>query len=467
MSPAVVLAPDFVWRDHGLHRGLAVELAGDGRIARVGPHADLAVRGKRIERLPATALLPGLVNAHSHAFQRIVRGRAQWRPAGTEADFWTWRTMMYAVANALTPDDVEAVARHAFLEMIRAGITAVGEFHYLRNDPGGRPYDDPHEIAQRVIAAAREVGLRIVLLDAAYATGGVDEPLDPAQRRFATPDLDRHLGDALELAARWAEEPAVSIGVAPHSVRAVPREWLGPIARWAAERGTALHAHVAEQTAEVVACREAYGVGPVELLAREGVLSDRFTAVHATHVEAAEIDLLARARATVCACPTTERDLGDGFLPAAELVRAGVPIALGSDNQSAIDPFEEMRLVELHERLRHRRRVVVGVERGDRVESAPALWAMATEAGARSLGIDAGRIEPGAWADLVAVDLEAPALAGWTEASLPALLAFAGAPPTVAHVWVGGERRLTDRRHELDERSLAAFRAVAARIAPE
>jgi formimidoylglutamate deiminase len=460
-----ILVPDLVWRDGVFQRGVAVEIGADGRIGRVTTTAERD--GGVVERLPGRALLPGCVNAHSHAFQRLLRGRAQWRPAGDEADFWSWRETMYGIAQTLTPDDVHAVARFCFLEMLAAGYTAVGEFHYLRNDPRGDPYDDPNEMAHRVIAAAREVGLRVVLLDSAYAAGGFGAPLSDHQRRFATSDLVRFLNGVEALGQRWREDCAVGVAVAAHSVRAVPREWLAPLAGWAEARNVPLHAHVAEQPAEVAGCLAAYGRRPVEILDDAGALGARMTAVHATHVEPGEVARLADAGATVCGCPTTERDLGDGFLPAFELKRAGIPLAIGSDSQTIIDPFEEMRLVEYHERLRWGRRVILGDDRDGRRETAPALLAMASEGGARSLGIEAGRIEPGAWADLVAVDTDHPALAGWADDDgvLASMLALTAPATVVRDVWVGGERRLDDRRHALAEESLEGFRVVAGRPA--
>ncbi len=438
-------------------------LGEDGRIAGVGAAAGTGAAGP--VRLAGRALLPGFVNAHSHAFQRLLRGRGQWRAAGAGADFWSWRRAMLAAAASLTPDDVEAVSRYAFLEMLHAGFTAVGEFHYLRRDPAGAPYGDPHEMAARVVRAAREVGLRVTLLDAAYATGGIGAPLEESQRRFATPDLDAFLAGAEGLGERWRGDPGVVVGVAAHSVRAVPREFLRPIAEWARAHDAPLHAHVSEQQAEVAACLEAYGRRPVELLAEEGFLAARPTAVHATHVDAAEIRLLGAARATVCACPTTERDLGDGILPATELEAAGVPLALGSDSQVVIDPFEEMRALEGHERLRLGRRVLLGAPPNGLHAAGPALLAVAAANGARALGIAAGAIEAGAPADLVAVDLGHPALAGWSEATLAAHLALAAPAGLVTDAWVAGERRLEDRRHPLDESARAAFDRVTERAA--
>ncbi len=440
---------------------MGVAIGPDGRVAAVGPAEKLAGDGGARTELPRHALLPGFVNGHSHAFQRLLRGRAQWRTADGEADFWSWRAAMLALASSLSPDQVAAASRFAFLEMLHAGFTAVGEFHYLRHDPAGNPYANGHEIADRVIAAAREVGLRITLLDAAYAAGGVGLPLESSQRRFATLDVDGFLSGLDDLRARWGTDPMVTIGVAAHSVRAVPRPFLGPIGAWSREREAPLHAHVSEQLGEVSACEKAYGRRPVELLADEGLLSPRFTAVHATHLEAAEIALLGSARAIVCACPTTERDLGDGVLPSTLLAAAGVGVALGSDSQVVIDPFEEMRALEGHERLWTRRRAAHGVAQGGRWETGPALLAMGTAHGARALGIGAGEIEPGAWADLVAVDLDHPGLAGWSEGTLAAHLALAAPAGIVSDVWVGGERRVEGGRHALDAEAGTAFARVA------
>nr|PZN90592.1 MAG: formimidoylglutamate deiminase [bacterium] len=470
-----VLLPDLVYNGGAFRRGLGIEIeAATGRIGRVGDARELEraarERGDVVETLPGRALVPGFVNAHSHAFQRLIRGRTQWRSAAEpQADFWSWREAMYGAALALSPEDVYHASRFCFLEMLRAGFTSVGEFHYLHRDPAGEAYADPNELALRVIAAAEDVGIRIVLLKTCYAAGGIGRPLEPQQRRFATPDLDAFLAETEQLAQRYADHssghPLVTVGVAPHSVRAVPRGWLAPLRRWAAERGAPFHIHVAEQPAEVEACRAAYGLRPVELLAEEGVVDDGLTAIHATHLAADEIALLGDAGATVCACPTTERDLGDGFLPGAELLGAGAHVALGTDSHTVIDPFEEMRLVEYHERLRRLRRVVLAVPGKDgRLEVAPLLFELATESGARALRIDAGRLAPGALADIVAIDLEHPALAGWTDDSLASLLALCAPASVVSDVWVGGVRRIEQRRHVLDDDAAATFRRVAERL---
>src|SRR5882672_4123030 len=269
------------------------------------------------------ALLPGLINAHSHAFQRVIRGRTEYRSANERDSFWTWRELMYRAAARLTPEDVYDASRMAFLEMALSGITTVGEFHYLHHAPDGAVYDDPNLIAKEVVRAANDIGLRIALLRVAYGRSGFETEVNPRQVRFIeslqtylthVDDLqgyltDRESGLAGRPRSQW-------IGVAPHSVRAVPLAYLKEVVRYANDQRLPMHMHVAEQTAEVSACIHEYGRSPVALLATEGLLSERFTAVHAIHVSAKAVRSLAEAGAMVCACPTTERNLGDGVVPA-------------------------------------------------------------------------------------------------------------------------------------------------------
>lgn len=306
-----------------------------------------------------------MANAHSHAFHRALRGRTQ---QGT-GSFWTWREQMYALAERLTPDSYHALARAAYAEMAAAGIGAVGEFHYLHHQPDGTPYDDPNEMGRALLAAADDVGIRIRLLDTCYLTAGIGQPAEGVQRRFSDGTADA-----------WAERVAAfdddRVGAAIHSVRAVPQEQMGTVAAWAADRP--LHVHVSEQPAENDACRAAYGLSPTAVLAGAGVLGPRTTLVHATHVSDADVRLIGDAGCLVCLCPTTERDLADGLGRGADLLAAGVRIALGSDSHAVIDLFEEMRGVEMHDRLR------TGV-RGH--WSAPALLDCATVHGHASLGL--------------------------------------------------------------------------------
>lgn len=458
-----ILVPDLLYRDGAFHEGLALEYSPEaGRIVGVVRAADVR---DGAQRLCGRALLPGLVNTHSHAFQRLIRGRTQWRPRReARDDFWSWRSAMYAAANALEPDDVFAVSRFCFLEMLRAGYTSVGEFHYLHRDPAGEPYADAIELSKRVIEAAEAVGLRIRLLHVAYATGGIGEALKPEQRRFATPSLEGYLADVEALVEWAAPRPLAAAGLAPHSVRAVPIEWLEPLRAYARVHALPLHIHASEQPAEVAACQAAYGRRPVELLGECGVLDARTTIVHATHLSAREVSLLC-GDATVCACPTTERDLGDGFLDTGALYGSGARIAIGSDSQTVIDPFEEVRLLEYHERMRALRRVILAEPAPDgRLEVGSVLLDMASAAGARAIRVDAGALEPGGHADFVAIDLEHAVLAGWTAETLASLITLCASADVVADVWIGGVQRLENRRHALDDDAAAAFRAVARRL---
>lgn len=457
-----VLVPDLLYRDDAFHSGLALEYdEGTGRITRIAPRAELAAA--HAVTLPARALMPGLVNAHSHAFQRLIRGRTQWRPADdTVSNFWTWREAMYDAALTLSPDELYSVSRLCFLEMLRAGITTVGEFHYLHNDEAGRAYADSTELARRVIAAAEDVGIRICLLNTCYATGGVGMPLLPEQRRFATPNLDGYIHMTESLASDCVGSRLVTVGVAPHSIRAVPREWIRTLHAWASTHDMPLHMHVSEQPAEVEATLAAWGVRPVELLDEDSVLDDRFTAVHATHINDAEVRMLARSGATVCACPATERDLGDGFLRAHDLLSAGGAIALGSDSQTIIDHFEEARLTEYSERLRRLERVIL-THGSERREVAPVLIRMMTVAGARSLRLSCGALEPDALADFIGIDLAHPTLAGCTGETLGAMLALSAPADVVADVWVGGRAVVANRMHSSQDEVMRSYNSVARR----
>jgi formiminoglutamate deiminase len=380
--------------------------------------------------------LPGFANAHSHAFHRALRGRTQ---AG-RGSFWTWREGMYGVAGALDPDRYRALARATFAEMALAGVTVVGEFHYLHHTPDGSPYADPNEMGRAVLAAAREAGIRITLLDTCYLHGGFDEPLAGAQLRFGDGDADR-----------WAErvealgDPGrgARLGAAIHSVRAVDPPSATAVAAWAADRAAPLHAHVAEQPAEVEACRAAHGRTPAALLEECGAMSERFAAIHFTHASGPDVRLLGSAGAACCLCPTTERDLADGVGAARQFADAGAILALGSDSHAVIDPFEEMRALELDQRLTTN-------ERG--LHSAIELLRAATVGGHRAIGwAEAGQIAVGAIADLVTVGLDGVRLAGAAEGRQLEALVFAAGAADVRSVVVAGRPVVADGRHlEMD-----------------
>ena len=371
--------------------------------------------------------LPGLVNAHSHCFHRALRGRTHTGPGS----FWTWREQMYALAGRLDPDTYRRLATAVFAEMVAAGFTTVGEFHYLHHGPGGVPYADPNEMGLVLIEAARTAGIRLTLLDTCYLEGGFDRPLEGPQLRF---------GD--ESADAWAERvdglrgtETAAIGAAIHSVRAVPPAAAAQVAAWAERRP--LHAHVSEQRAEQDDCTEVLGASPLAVLSGAGALGPSFTAVHGTHFTAADISLLGQTGGYCCLCPTTERDLGDGIGPAGEMVGAGVQLCIGSDSHAIIDGFEESRGIELDARLAAEARGVLG----------PAvLLEAATSGGLRALGWGTGGLVQGGVADLVTVDLNSPRTAG-CDPSSPATAVFAAASSDVRHVLVGGRTVVSEGTH--------------------
>lgn len=367
----------------------------DGRFTAVEPAAAAGPDAAAAVRVDGLTV-PGLANCHSHAFHRALRARTQ-RERGT---FWTWRDQMYAVAGRLDPDTYFALARATYREMAAAGITCVGEFHYLHHQPDGTPYADPNAMGLALVAAAAEAGIRITLLDTCYLSAGFGAPVRPAQRRYS--DVT---------AACWAERVSLLprsgtsvVGAAVHSVRAVPRDQIPTVATWAREHGTPLHVHVSEQRAENEQCETAYGVTPARLLAETGALGPATTVVHATHLTDADIATLAGSSSYAGFCPTTERDLGDGIGPSRPLHDAGVRLTLGSDSHAVIDLFEEMRALEMHERL-------ASEERGH--WTATELLTAATVTGHASLGWpDAGAIAVGNRADLVTVDTRTTTTAG-------------------------------------------------------
>ncbi len=376
------------WVDGAVHDGVLVEIAG-GRFTSVTPGG----RTDGATRLPGLTL-PGFANTHSHAFHRALRGRTQ-RERGT---FWTWRERMYAVAERLDPDGYFALARATYREMVAAGMTSVGEFHYLHHQPDGSPYADPNAMSHALVAAAQEAGIRLTLLDTCYLSAGFGEPPQGVQRRFSDGDV----GAWAERASARNATDATRLGAAIHSVRAVPAEAMPTVADWSA--GRPLHVHVSEQVGENQACVAAYARTPVEVLLDHGVLGPLTTAVHATHLSEDDVAHLAGTQTYAGFCPTTERDLGDGIGPSTRLRDAGVRLTLGSDSHAVVDPFEEMRALELDERLATQQR---GHWR------AADLLTAATSDGHASLGWDdAGAIAVGQRADLVTIDTGTPRTAG-------------------------------------------------------
>jgi formiminoglutamate deiminase len=399
----------------------------DGRFAGV----QVGVEPRAGQEVLTGITLPGLANGHSHAFHRGLRGRTH-ADGGT---FWTWRQQMYALASQLDPDSYLLLARAVFAEMVQAGYTVVGEFHYLHHDQRGQPYADPNAMGKALIQAANEAGIRLTLIDACYLTGGLTKaghlPLDPVQIRFADRDVD-HWQTRVSM---LQDLDQVRIAAAVHSVRAVPATALDKIGEAVGERP--LHIHLSEQPAENAAAQAFYGCTPTELLHHHGLLGQRTTAVHATHLTGTDIKALGNSQTSACFCPTTERDLADGIGPARRLADAGAPLTLGSDQHAVIDPFEELRGLEMHERL----------VTGKRGRFTPAdLIMIASEAGYRSLGWpDGGRIADGAVADFVVVRSDSVRTAG----ARPDQIAYAGTSADVDRVVVAGQAIVQDGRHRL------------------
>ncbi|MER7519065.1 formimidoylglutamate deiminase [Streptomyces sp. NPDC126499] len=419
---------EHAWLDPEVASGVALDVAADGRIAAVRTGIATPPPGAEVLR---GFTIPGLANAHSHAFHRALRGTVQ-VGSGT---FWTWREVMYGVAQRLTPDSYFALARAVYAEMALAGITSVGEFHYLHHAPGGRPYADPNAMGEALIAAAGEAGIRITLLDTAYLSSGFGAAPEPHQLRFTDGTADAWA----ERVSALKEREGVTIGAAIHSVRAVPAEQLSTVARWAEERQAPLHVHLSEQTAENAACLAAHGRTPTQLLADHGVLGPRTTGVHNTHMTDADIALIGSTATGTCMCPTTERDLADGIGPAVALQRAGSPLSLGSDSHAVVDLLEEARAMELNERLRTR-------TRGH--WTAAALLRAATADGQAALGRpEAGVLAPGAPADFTTIALDSVRTAGPEPRLAAETAVFAASAADVRHTIVGGRHVVRDGVH--------------------
>jgi formimidoylglutamate deiminase len=411
--------------------------------------------------LPGKALLPGFVNAHSHSFQRLIRGKSESRIVSGK-DFWSWRGTMYHAASQLDPQDVYDVARMTFLEMVMAGTTTVGEFHYLHNAPNGRSYDDPNLLSKQVIAAAQSVGIRIVLLRTAYLRSGYELPHDPSQIRFFE-STSAFLENMNALINDCSTDPSeVRFGVAPHSIRAVPLPDLQEIAAWSRENKLPLHMHVAEQIAENTACLREYGFTPVQLLNKERLLGPDFTAIHAIHTSLDEIAMLADANATICSCPTTERNLGDGIIAADHVMAAGVRVALGSDSQAQIDPLEDARELDYHLRLEQQERAIL-----DQIAARPlasTLFDCATIHGARSLALPGGEITPGSFADFFTVDLDDLCIAGHSAEDLLPIIVFSLDRSAIRDVVVNGRFILRDQQHVHQDEIISRYKEIHQRV---
>jgi formimidoylglutamate deiminase len=423
--------------------------------------ANLQPSATQVIDLPKKALLPGFVNTHSHTFQRLIRGKSESRLVSGK-DFWSWRGTMYHAANQLDPQDVYDVARMAFLEMVLAGTTTVGEFHYLHNAPNGKPYDDPNLLSKQVITAAQSVGIRIALLRTAYLRSGYELPRDLGQIRFFESTQCFLENTNALMGCYSATSSEVRIGVAPHSIRAVPLPDLHAIAAWSRGNKLPLHMHVAEQVAENTACLWEHGLTPVELLNREQLLGPDFTAVHAIHISSNEIAMLADTNATICSCPTTERNLGDGVFAADRVMKAGIRVALGSDSQAQIDPLEDARELDYHLRLEQQERAIL--DQISKKSLASRLFECATVHGARALALPGEHLTPGSFADFFTIDLNDVSIAGHSAEDLLSIVVFSLNRSAICDVVVNGRFVIRDRRHVLEEEIISRYKEVHRKV---
>jgi formimidoylglutamate deiminase len=467
---AILFQPDLLYAGGRFASGVGLLTDEEGAVAGIVPAREATGKMERV-RLAGKALLPGMVNAHSHTFQRLIRGRSENRSSNGDT-FWTWREAMYRAAATLSPEEVYAVARMTFLEMMRAGITTVGEFHYLHRTPEGGAYDDANLLAKQVVDAALSVGVRIGMLRSAYLRAGYTLPPHPGQRRFYE-TLDEYirntaaLGDWLTKVHSRSSLREAWLGVAPHSIRAVPLPQMKMIAAWAEERGLPLHMHVAEQPAELRAGEAEYGKTPVALLAEHGLLSQRAVLVHAIHTTDEEVRSVAEADALICSCPTTERNLGDGVVDARRAAEQGVRFAFGTDSQAQIDLLEDARELDYHLRLITGKRAVldgIGPRGGAAEDMSQRLFRYATEGGARAVGFGGGMLGVGMPADFFTVDLNDLSIAGSDANDLLSLIVFGMAKTAIADVVVGGRMVVRDREHDEQESIVSEYTRTRDRV---
>jgi formimidoylglutamate deiminase len=436
-APAAIIEADLTWTGDRFDSGVQVAVGAGARIEAVGR---LGLNPTR--RLRGQALLPGLVDVHSHAFQIGLRGRGEWSPSG-RGSFWAWREAMYELVDSLEPERFRALSLEAFLEMRDSGITTVGEFHYVHHAGAERDYD--FDIV--LLEAAAEAGIRLVLLSTHYETGGFGKPLHGSQRRFDSRSTAEFWTSVDRLSADL--EPGIqTMGVAAHSVRAVPIEAIAELHQEASHRDLAFHIHVEEQPREIDDCVSVHGRRPMALLNDTLAIDDRFTAVHCTHTASDDMQRFLERGGNVCICPLTEANLGDGIADVPAIHSANGHICLGTDSNARIAMTEEMRWLEYVQRLKSRQRGIVTDQNG---RGAAVLIDIATFNGARALGVETGLIAPGLWADFIALDLTAPALDGIDVETLPDAWVFGTSNEAIVATCVGGDWRPSRPTHVADK----------------
>lgn len=436
----------------GVRKSVRIGVA-DGLIASVEADAARQAGDEIINDL----VLPGMANVHSHAFQRAMAGLAEWDAGGSD-NFWSWREAMYRFAERLDPESQEAIARFLYIEMLKAGYTSVGEFHYLHNRPGGAAYAPATAMADAIAVAAQTSGIALTLMPTLYVTGGADgRVLNERQRRFG-----KSVDELLKLREAMRGKAGVSqVGLALHSLRAVPpalmREAIAGV-----EATSPIHIHAAEQTGEVDETVAAFGARPVSYLLREFGVDRRWCLVHSTHLDPGEVRGLAQSGAVAGLCPTTEGNLGDGVFPLPDYLASGGRIAIGGDSHIAVDPAEELKMLEYSQRILYRRRNVAASVKVP--HTAARLWSDAARGGAQALGLNAGAIAKGKRADLVVVDMEHASLVGRDEAQALDSYVFVAGKGAVRDVMVGGHWMVTGRRHAQDTQSGQDWRSTVAAI---
>jgi formimidoylglutamate deiminase len=452
-----LFAPDALLAN-GWARDVLLEWDEHGTLTRVAPGQ---ARGATPDA--GGPVLPGMANVHSHAFQRAMAGLAEFRGHPTD-DFWTWREEMYRLVTRLEPDDVQAIARHLYVEMLRHGYTAVGEFHYIHRDKDGKPYADRAEMANRILAAAEGTGIALTLMPVLYAYGGLgNRALSPAQRRFGG-DPAFILELVGELRGFHLPHATLQFGLAPHSVRAVDALMLTELVEAASRMDVTMpiHMHVSEQVGEVSDCVGTHGVTPLEWIANLVEIDARWCFIHATHLTQLEMRTLAGTGASIGLCPVTEANLGDGIFELERWLEAQAPWGIGGDSHVSVDPFEELRALVYRQRLRQRVRIVSASEQAPVV--AAYLWRQAARGGAQALGQPAGVLEPGRRADFVVLEgsdvdfesLAAPAMLG--------VAMFSGNLNRVRDVFIAGVPVVEQGRHPAAADAAAGYRAALRRL---
>ena len=439
-----------------------LEVGADGLIASVSPEQPESWEPSEIERLDGF-VVPGMLNLHSHAHQRALAGRTEYigpDPAKSADNFWAWRERMYALASVLDPEQFQAIAAQAYLEMLKAGYTTVGEFHYLHHDPAGRPYTNLTEMSERVIAAANDTGIALTLLPSLYTNGGIGKPPTEGQRRFIL-TVDDFLRLVADLRAQLPHHPLLRLGVAPHSVRAVSEANLRRLLDVLPDLlpNGPIHMHVAEQQGEMDECLKTLGATPARWLFGNFALDGCWTFIHATHCDAAELAQIADHSVTVGLCPTTEADLGDGIFDLLALQRSGGRFGIGSDGNTVLDPSEELRQMEYAQRLtRQHRAILVAPDNPISAHAGRRLYDLALAGGTHALHQPAGTLLPGLRADLLELDPDHSALFAHDPSTALDAWIFTSAPGAVRNVMVGGHWQIRDRRHRNEDAIGRAFR---------